>query len=128
MSERAVLLNECECDWEWDEGPRGETCVRWRTLISADKTPSCGVTTGICIVPPGGELAPHHHAPQEAYYAIEGSAEIHLDGGWRPIERGDAAYIPGGVTHGVRNRSDRPFVLMWTFPTDTLAEIEYIDG
>lgn len=128
MDERAVLRSERECAWEWGRGPRDGSCVRWRTLISADKTPSRGVTTGICVVPPGGELAPHHHAPQEAYYAVDGCAEIYLDGEWRPIEAGDAAYIPGGATHGLRNPGAQPFTLVWTFPTDTLAEIEYLDG
>ena len=128
MDERCARVHEGECDWEYDKGPRDGPIVRWRTLVSADRTPSRGLTTGICVVPPGGELAPHHHAPQEVYYVAEGKAEVFLDGRWRPLEKGDAVYIPGGATHGLRNRGTEPFTLVWTFPTDTLAEIEYLDG
>ena len=125
MIEQFHLGREADCPWEADKDDPG---VRWRQLVSGDRTPSCGITQGVCEVAPGSELAPHHHAPQEVYYAIEGRAEIYRHGAWHPIEKGDMAYIPGGTTHGLRNRGSEPFVLVWTFPTDTFAEIEYVDG
>ena len=111
----------------WDEDP-SEPGVRWRNLVSAGRTPSRGVNLGVFEVLPGAELAPHHHAPQEVYYVVEGAAELHRDGEWEPLRRGDVAYVPGGAVHGVRNRSASPIVLVWAFPTDTYGEIEYFDG
>ena len=125
MSDAFHLARGDETPWE-DEA--GEPGVRWRNLISADRTPSHGLNVGVFEVLPGGELAPHHHAPQEVYYVVAGRAEIHRDGAWEPFARGDVAYIPGGTVHGVRNRGSEPIVIVWAFPTDTYGEIEYVDA
>jgi quercetin dioxygenase-like cupin family protein len=113
-----------EEDSPWEEDPE-EPGVRWRQLISADRTPSRGLSLGVFEVLPGAELAPHSHDPQEAYYVVRCTAEVYWDGAWEPLERGDVAYIPEGAVHGVRNRGDETIVLVWVFPTDTYAEIEY---
>lgn len=124
MIEKFHLAHEQDSPWEtWEETPG----VRQRTLVSADATPSHGLTFGVFEVLPGGELAPHHHAPQEVYYVIEGRAQIYRDGVWQAVERGDVAYIPGGAVHGMRNRTDATILLAFAFPTDTFEEIEYVD-
>ena len=128
MTEPTSFAHEDECTWVYDEPDPGDTDrVRWRTLVSADVTPSAGVTFGVCEVPPGAQLAPHHHHPQEVYYVAAGEAEVFMNGAWTPVRKGHVAYHPGDAVHGIRNRGSETFVLVWTFPTDTLAEIEYFD-
>jgi quercetin dioxygenase-like cupin family protein len=125
MAERFYAGHESESPWESAYEYVG---VRWRRLVSADRTPSRGLNLGVFEVLPGGELVPHHHAPQEVYYVVQGRAELFRDGSWEPLRRGDVAYIPGGTVHGVRNRGAEPITIVWVFPTDTFAEIEYHAG
>jgi len=125
MAEEFHLAHEDQNPWEEDVEEPG---VRWRQLISADRTPSRGLNFGVFEVLPGAELAPHRHDPQEVYYVVTGRAEIYRDGVWELLQRRDAAYIPGGTVHGVRNRGAETIVLVWAFPTDTYDEIEYFDA
>ena len=124
MTDALHVAHDYQTAWEDEPETPG---VRWRNLISGDRTPSHGLNVGVFEVLPGGELAPHHHAPQEVYYVVAGQAEIHRDGVWKPFARGDVAYIPGGTVHGVRNRGDEAITVVWAFPTDTYDEVEYID-
>ena len=103
--ERAFLAPESGVPWEHDPPHEGDTAeVRWRTLVSAGRTPSSGLSMGVFEVPPGAQLARHHHAPQEVYYVVDGEAEVFVEGAWRPLRAGDVAYFPGGSVHGARNR------------------------
>jgi len=128
MPEPAVLVNEGRYAWEdepddKDGGPK----VRWRTLLSADRTPSAGITMGVFEVPPRAEMAPHRHHVQEVYYVVSGAAEVFMNDQWRPVRRGDAIYFPGDAVHGARNRRRTTCTVVWAFPTDTYDEIEYFD-
>ena len=126
--ERAFLAPESAAPWEYDPPNEGDTAeIRWRTLVSADRTPTSGLSMGVFEVPPGAQLAPHHHAPQEVYYVVAGEAEVFVDGAWRPARPGDVAYFPGGAVHGARNRGVTTCRIAWAFPTDTFDEIEYRD-
>jgi quercetin dioxygenase-like cupin family protein len=128
MPESTILVNEGR--YPWDANPPAPGCsaeVRWRTLISGDRTPTKGLSMGVCEVPPGAELAPHHHHPQEAYYVTSGEGEVYIDAEWRPLRCGDVAYFPGDAVHGIRNRGTQTCVVVWAFPTDTFDEIEYHD-
>jgi quercetin dioxygenase-like cupin family protein len=78
-------------------------------------------------VPPGAQLHPHHHLPQEVYYVTAGEAEVLIDGEWRLMRAGDVAYHPGDSVHGIRNDGTGVFVLVYAFPTDTFMEIEYFE-
>jgi quercetin dioxygenase-like cupin family protein len=129
VSERQFLQSVDQVPWEYDTPRLGdEAVVRWRTLVSADRTPTSGVTLGVCEVAPGAELHPHHHQPAEAYYATSGEAEVLVDGEWRSMRAGDFAYHPGDAVHGIRNRGTTTFVLVYVFPADTFNEIEYVDA
>jgi quercetin dioxygenase-like cupin family protein len=126
--ERAFLAPESAAPWEHDPPNEGDTAeIRWRTLVAADRTPTSGLSMGVFEVPPGAQLAPHHHAPQEVYYVVAGEAEVFLDGAWQPVRPGDVAYFPGGAVHGARNRGASTCRIAWVFPTDTFDEIEYRD-
>ena len=128
MTERTFHAAEGESPWEYDTPRQGEEAsVRWRTLVSAGLTPTSGLTFGVCEVPPGAELHPHHHHPAEVYYVTAGEAEVLMDGAWRTMRAGDVAYHPGDAVHGIRNRGEDIFVLVYAFPSDTFAEIEYFE-
>ncbi len=47
MTEEAYTSNESEYPWEYELGEEGrEDVIRWRTLLSGDRTPSQGISTG----------------------------------------------------------------------------------
>jgi quercetin dioxygenase-like cupin family protein len=128
VHERAFLAPESLTPWEYDTPARGETAaVRWRTLVSAGRTPTAGLSVGVFEVPPGAQLAPHRHAPREVYYVTEGEAEVLLDGVWRPVRAGDVAYLPGGSVHGARNRGSSVCRIVWVFPVDDYDDVVYED-
>ena len=128
LPELAFLANEADATWEYDRPAEGDSaCVRWRTLVSAGRTPTSGISMGVCEIPPGAQLSPHHHRPQEVYYVTAGEAEVFLGGEWRPLRAGDVAYFPGDAVHGVRNHGAALCRIVWVFPTDTYDEIDYVD-
>jgi quercetin dioxygenase-like cupin family protein len=128
MSESAVKVNDEQVPWEldpWDEDRAAR--IRVRTFISGDRTPTRGLSMGVFEMPPGAQLDPHHHHPQEVYYVTAGEAEVLVDGEWRDLRTGDVLYFPGDAVHGARNRGSAPCTVLWVFPTDTYEEIEYFD-
>ena len=99
MPESAMHANEEQYHWEldsWDE--HREARIRVRTLVSAGRTASSGISFGVFELPPGAVLDPHHHHPQEVYYVVGGHAEVLLDGEWRPLRKGDVVYVPGDAS------------------------------
>ncbi len=128
MDERPWHANEEQYSWDVDPDDEGRAAkIRWRTVVSAERTPSRGLSLGVCEVPPGAELAPHRHRPAEVYYVVDGEAELLLEESWRQLRRGDVAYIPGDVVHGARNRGGSTCTFVWAFPTDTYEGIEYFE-
>ena len=106
----------------WDDA-RGR--LSFHTLVSGDRTPSEGLTAGVSIVEPGGELALHSHAQPEVYFALEGVALVTIDGVERSVAAGAAVFIPGHARHGIRNPFDQTFKIFYVFPADRFDEIRY---
>jgi oxalate decarboxylase/phosphoglucose isomerase-like protein (cupin superfamily) len=126
--ERGFIAGEGQAPWEYGLPRDGDTAaVCWRTLVSADRTPTAGVTFGVCEVPPGAQLHPHHHRPAEVYYVTAGEAEVLMYGEWRVMRPGDVGYHPGDAVHAIRNTGPRTFVLVYAFPADAFSDIEYVD-
>jgi len=126
MTEEAYTKNESEYPWEYEPGEEGRSdVIRWRTLLSGERTPSRGISMGTLELPPGSCLEAHHHAPLEAYYITEGSGTLWLGDEPRAVRAGDVVYIPGDAVHGVRNTGGEVLKLVWMFPTRTWPEIEY---
>lgn len=120
MKERTLLVHETDQPWEYDPPGEGDTApIRWRTLVSAGRTPTRGLSLGVLDVPPGARLAPHHHRPQEVSYVVAGEAEVFVAGAWRSARVGDVVSIPGDEVHGARNRGDTTCRIFWVFPVDT---------
>jgi mannose-6-phosphate isomerase-like protein (cupin superfamily) len=76
-------------------------------------------------VPPGGELALHHHSPQEIYYVYEGQGTLLMKGTTQPLSAGMAVYIPAGTPHGVRNDTQTTLKIVWSFPITTWSDVVY---
>jgi len=128
MSDAQFVIGESDVAWDVDPADEGRPArIRWRTIVSAGRTPSSGLSMGVLEVPPGSELAPHHHSPQEIYFVTAGAGEVHVQGAWRTVRAGDVVFHPRDAVHGARNRGDGPFTIAWVFPTDSYEEIVYFD-
>jgi mannose-6-phosphate isomerase-like protein (cupin superfamily) len=105
-----------------------ESIVTWRTLISADRTPTAGMTVGVAEIEPGSTEvgALHHHEADEIYYVVTGRGEVHLDGVDHAIEAGSVVFVPGGTHHFVRNTGDETLKLLYVFAVDRFSDVEYV--
>lgn len=127
MSENgAVFRRVSDCETEsWRDEVTGH--VDWWTLFSADRTPTCGLTVGIAEVPVGAPRPPrgHTHEQQEVYFFLSGSGEVVLNGESTAVTAGDAVFIPGNMEHMSVNTGTEPLRLLYFFPADSFADIEY---
>ena len=121
MTPSSVVVDESRVEIEHSrrEG------VSWRMLTSADRTPTAALTSGVAEIEPGGMLALHHHPPPEVYYILEGSGVITLGEETRDVGPRVAIFIPGGMTHGLRNTGRGVLRFFYVFPVDSYSEIEY---
>ncbi len=101
--------------------------VTWRTLLSADRTPTSGLVLGVAELAPGAtsEGAEHRHDPPEAYFVLRGRGVVTVDGEEHPLEPGTVAYVPGDVAHVARNTGTTPLELLYVFAADDFSAIEY---
>ena len=102
--------------------------VTWRTLVSADRTPSAGLTVGVAEIAPGAseDGARHRHADHEVYYVLAGTGLVHLDGQEHPVEAGSVVFIPGDTPHFLRNTGDKTLRVLYTFAVDRFDEVTYV--
>ncbi|KQT52879.1 MULTISPECIES: cupin domain-containing protein [unclassified Aureimonas] len=108
----------------WSE-PKGRGVVGWQTLLSADRTPTAGLTAGIAHLEPGGHLALHRHDPAELYFLTEGVAIVTVEGVETQVGAGACVFIPGNAEHGIRNEGRAPVRFLYVFPTDSFADVDY---
>jgi quercetin dioxygenase-like cupin family protein len=99
--------------------------VSWRTLTSADRTPTTELTSGVCEIDPGCELPLHTHPPLELYYFLEGSGVVTMGGREHPARPGSTFSIPAGFPHGVRNTGADTLKFFYVFPTASYSDVEY---
>jgi quercetin dioxygenase-like cupin family protein len=125
---QTFIKSDTECPWEYEPGEEGrDDVIRWRTLLSGEKTPTESISMGILEIPPGVGMGAHHHSPVEVYYLTSGEGQLLCGDTVKHVRAGDAVYIPASQVHGIRNIGDQTLVLVWMFPTDTWAEIDYHD-
>ena len=121
MGEQPLVIEERNVEIESGDD-RG---VTWRTLTSADRTPTQELTSGVCEIAPGGELALHRHPPLELYYFLDGTGVVTLGTDDHCVRRGSTIYIPGGTPHRIRNDGAEPLRLFYVFPINSFSEVEY---
>lgn len=121
-----VVLHEHDCEPEsWGDETRA--LVRWRTLLSADRTPTRALTLGVAELPPGAakQVFPHRHAQVEVYYVLSGEGIVSISGVEHPVRAGSAVYLPGDVEHGAVNTGSETLRLLYVFAADSFEEVEY---
>jgi mannose-6-phosphate isomerase-like protein (cupin superfamily) len=125
LKSEPTVVHESDCPEErWSDGER--VGVRWRTLLSGDRTPTSSLTVGVAEIPPGdAPVRPHHHEPVEAYYILEGEGFVEVAGREHAVRAGSAVFIPGNAEHVVRNTGSVALRLLYVFPVDAFDQVEY---
>ncbi len=106
----------------WQDPTKGS--IRWKTLLSADVTPTNSLVCGIAIMDAGQTFALHFHAEPEIYFGIEGEVDVQINGTAHRLKPGVALFIPGNAVHGVII-ADQHVRWFYTFATDAFSDIAY---
>lgn len=125
---QAVVLKARAIDEQVSESfqDTSKGIVSWKTLISAPKTATTGLTAGIATCPPReGHLCPHRHTHAEIYHITSGRGILHIDGKEQEVAAGSVVYIPGDAEHGIRNESDEELRWLYVFGADSFGDILY---
>lgn len=99
--------------------------LSWRTLLSADRTPTTQIAAGTCELQPGGELKLHCHPTLEIYYFLEGEGVVRLGADEVAVRPGSTLSIPADTPHGIRNTGAGLLKLFYAFPTDSFSDVQY---
>ena len=126
-SEKHLIVQEQKQAWKsWkDKNLQGISPIRFKRLISAERTDSYGIVLGVCTIPPGGVLVNHSHPKEEIYYILTGQGVVEIDGEARPVSDGAAVFIPNNAEHSLKNVGTEQLKFLYTFPADTLDGITY---
>ncbi len=121
---RAWVVHADEAPLEpWDRAPDS---VRFRTLLSGDRTPTDSLVIGISeVAPTSGDPRLHRHAQAEVYAILEGSGVVWIDGVAHPVRAGSTVFIPGGAWHAARAAGPAPLRLLYAFAADSMDEVVY---
>ncbi len=82
------------------------------------------------IVPVGRTSIPHSLKTSEVYYILSGNGEMHIDGETKPVEAGDAVYIPPEAKQFIHNSGTESLVFIcivdpaWRQEDETIYEDE----
>jgi quercetin dioxygenase-like cupin family protein len=120
------VIHEQECEFEgWDEPVTGR--VRWRTLLSADRTPTTSLTVRVAELEPreARDLRPHQHAQAAVYYILSGESIVTISGTEHTVRPGSAVFVPGNAVHGALNTEFEQLRLLYVFPADSFDRIKY---
>ena len=125
MSHAPVILSAADRPSEgWDDPRRGN--ASWRTLFSADATPTGEMTAGLMEIPAnGGVLRPHRHRQAEIYFVHEGAGVLTVDGVETALAAGMAAFIPGDAEHSLRNDAASALKIFYVFATGRFTDVDY---
>ncbi len=122
-----VIVDQSAHPWEgWEDSDlAARSAIRWKLLISGERTPSCGLVTGIAEIPPGQKLLLHRHEPHETYYVVAGAGRMYLGGRAEEIGPGCAVYIPAHAQHAVECVGEEPLVFVFSFAWDRFDQVRY---
>jgi quercetin dioxygenase-like cupin family protein len=123
-----AFVEETEREWEtWPEPlveERGR--IFWKTLVSADLTPSEDLTLGVARLPPGERLHEHRHEQAEVYLVLAGEGLVTVEGEARTVGPGAAVFIPGNAVHSCANTGAAELRFAYVLAADSFADVEYV--
>ncbi|MGD9972324.1 MAG: cupin domain-containing protein [Desulfatirhabdiaceae bacterium] len=67
-------------------------------------------------VSPGGYSPRHSHEWEHEIFVHQGSGMVFWGEDWKPVRAGNAIFIPGGMTHQIKNTGDAPLVFICLIP------------
>lgn len=120
------VVHEQDCETEsWDDAVTGH--VRWRNLISAERTPSDSLTLGVLEIDAGAsrDLPVHRHEQVEVYYILSGEGTVTVGGSEEAVRAGSAVYIPANERHGVNNTGVGALRILYVFRSDSFEQVRY---
>ena len=125
--EASIIVNPDDTAWEsWsDPALRARSAIRWKLLLTQDRTPTSSMTLGLLEIPPGAHLLRHHHALPESYYFLEGTGTLEIDGQLSPVGPGATIYIAPNAGHRLVNPGPTTLRLLFMFPVDSFDEVVY---
>ncbi len=105
--------------------PGGRT--HWKTLLSADRTPTEAMTVGVTEIEPSqaNEIFLHQHAQPEVYTILAGYGVVQISGEEYTVQPGSLVFIPGDAPHGLRNTGNEVLRLLYVFAVDSLDQVVY---
>ena len=115
-------------DMDWETFPDKEVSygdIRWKIFAGGPDCAATGITFGVCEVPRGAGVNPHHHAQPEYYYILSGTGTVQLGPETIPVKPGSVIHIPGDIVHGIQNIGESMLSLVWAFPTDHWDDVKY---
>jgi mannose-6-phosphate isomerase-like protein (cupin superfamily) len=87
--------------------------TKLRELLHPDKQDiALRYSLAHAIVPVGQVSTPHSLTTSEVYYILEGQGDMHIDDEVKPVEPGDAVYIPPQARQYIRNTGPTPLVFI----------------
>ncbi|MBI1848656.1 MAG: cupin domain-containing protein [Candidatus Rokubacteria bacterium] len=93
--------------------------VKDRAAFSAEKMAKVALAAtsrallDLYCLEPGQEQKPHAHDGQDKiYFVLDGQARVTLDGREDTLEPGEAVVAASGVSHGIRNATDRRLLVL----------------
>lgn len=122
-----MVVHEAGLDWEtWDDETLVvQSPIRWKTLLSGERTPTGDMTMGLGEIPPGEQLLQHRHAEAETYYILAGRGEMYMENETWTVDAGTAVFIPGNAQHALRNVGDVSLRFLYVFAVDSFDEVVY---
>ncbi|MDQ3123284.1 MAG: cupin domain-containing protein [bacterium] len=125
---KPVVIREQDCETE-DWSKIGKNLLTWKTLISADRTPTDSITMGVAEFKPGGtanDVYLHRHKASEAYYILSGIGFVSIDGKETKVSTGTAVFVPSNSLHAVGNDSNSVLRILYVFGVNSFDEVKYI--
>ena len=122
-STKPIIIHEPTQPFEQTiDMPGGRT--HWKTLLSADRTPTDAMTVGITEIEPD-QIFLHQHAQPEVYYILAGHGVVQISGEEYALQPGSLVFIPGDAPHGLRNTGNEVLRLLYVFALDSLDQVVY---
>lgn len=124
MTQKAFHISAEQKEFKcWDDHKRGK--VAWKTLVSADQTPSKELSCGVAHFPPGGILKRHSHQKAEVIHVLFGRGIGVVDGETMHLSSGDTVFVPAETAHEWI-ASGEGMGVFYVFASDCFDDVEYL--